>query len=178
MANPYNRSAALIVPPYGAGGGSGDNITSLASGAAGAIGIINAELLSLVTPLADILLPVWKITPGSGATGTISRYLICSEGTPTTPAQWTGNMSPITATNAAALGAMLVYDVAGTQAAFIDSVTVSGSYATYYFREQSLFGFLYNVPRFVSIVVSNGTNLAFNATAGNHSTDIVVDSYA
>jgi hypothetical protein len=178
MANPYSRSSALIVPPYGAGGSVGDNITSLAAGAAGAVGIINAELLSLVTPLADILLPIWRITPGVGATGTIARYLICAEGTSSTPALWTGNMNPITATNATALNAMLQYDVAGTQAALIDSVTVSATYATYYFREQSLFGLLSNIPRFVSVVLFNSTSLALSSTAGNHSTNIVVDSYA
>lgn len=163
--------------PYGASGGLGDNVTNLAAGAASGLGIINAELLGLVTPLGDILLPSWTITPGTGATGTISRYLICAEGTSSTPGLWTGNLNPITTANATALAAMLAYTNSGTLTAFIDSVTVTSSYTTYHFLEKSVYGLFSNIPRFVSVILFNNTNLNLSSTAANHSTTFIVDSY-
>jgi hypothetical protein len=172
MSNPWIRGAPAVWP-HGPGQ-SPDSVTSLPNNQALGLGKLWAENIGLVTPFGDLILPPWKITTGSGGvSGTISRYLIASED----GSLWTGGIDPTSSSDQSALlAAMLAYD--GTNAALIDSITVSAATTAYYFRWRSLQGLLSNVPHYVSILLYNQSGQALNATAGNHTVQYASESYA
>src|SRR5271165_5406213 len=132
MANPYKR-AAPATWPLGPSQ-STDNFSGLASGAAKALGIVSPGTIS--APLANLIIPVWKITLASSPTtgGTISRYLLYSEdGT-----LWPGGLSATsTADQHAALAAAISADAGGGVAgsfqtgALLDVITVQSGTTVY-----------------------------------------------
>ena len=172
MSNPWLRGTPTVWP-HGPGQ-SPDSVTSLPNNQALGRGKLWAENIGLVTPLGDLILPPWKITTGSGGvSGTISRYLIASED----GSLWTGGIDPTSSSDQSTLlSAMLTYD--GTNAALIDSITVSAPTTAYYFRWRSLQGLLSNVPHYISILLYNQSGQALSATAGNHTVQYASESYA
>jgi hypothetical protein len=172
MSNPWVRANPTVWPQ--GPGQSPDHLTALPNGQALGMGKLWAENIGLVSPLGDLILPPWKIRTGAGTvSGTVSRYLILSED----GALWTGGIDPTSSSDQSALlTAMLSYD--GANAALLDSITVSASATTYYFRWRSLQSLLSNLPHYASILVYNQSGQALDATAANFTAQYVSESYA
>jgi hypothetical protein len=153
-----------------------DNLTGLASGQAKGLGRLSAETLGLVTPLADLILPPWTVTTGSGSvSGAISRYLLLSED----GNLWPGGIDPTaTADQSALLAAWLLYDPVAASAALLDALAVTSGSTAYYFRWHSIQGLNGNVARYAAIVVSNNSGQPLSAVATSHSATYATDAYS
>lgn len=181
MANPWTRNTPAVWA-YGAGGASGDNFTSLANGAAKAVGVVQPATLS--APFGDILLPPWKITFASAPTAgnTFTRYLFASEDN-TTPV-WPGGISPTSTADQYSSGTgnfanWLNYDLVAAENMMIDQITLLSSVTTYYTRWRGLRGFFTdgNIPTFITIICYNQSGVALSSTAANHITTYVTETY-
>lgn len=179
MSNPWNRATPAIWP-YGANGGSGDNFSSLPTGQAKCIGVVQPGTLS--APFGDLIIPPWKVTFASApTTGTFfTRYVLFSED----PAGvlWPGGISPTSGSDQSGLlAAWLAYDTGGAGAAvlaLLDQLMLSNSVSTYYTRWHSIRGLIGNVPTYCTILVYNQGGHALAAySTGIHSTTYVSEAY-
>jgi hypothetical protein len=173
MADPWTRTNPPVTWPYGAGGASGDHVTSLANNTVLGLGYLNNS--TLTSPYGDIILPTWKITTGAGSvSGTIQRWLVVGEAT----SMFTGGLDPTSASDlTSALNAYLITDPLAQAAMLLDTINVSAAGTAYYFRWRSLYAFIGNVPTYVGLLIQNLSGVALSTTAGNHITNYVIDSY-
>jgi len=147
--------ASPTVFPYGpaAQGGSPDNITGLAAGQAKVLGSVGIA----ATPLYDVTIAPIQVMTGTGATGTIEAYLVCSE-TPGATGNWEGNVNPTLATDQSSLLPGL------RRVQLVNVITSAGSYKFPEWSVASVLGFM---PMFFTVMIYNNTNAAFNATSTN-----------
>lgn len=173
MSDPWNRTS-LTPWPFAPGGSGGDRITSLANNTTIALGIVSPT--SVNAPVGDILLPIWKLTTGSGSvSGTFTRYIITSEDN----VLWTGGLSPNSPSDqSAALDAYLATDAGAANAMIIDQLTVAAAGTIYYFRERFLYALLGNLPTYTSILVRNQSGQALGSVSSGHSLTYALDNYS
>lgn len=173
MADPWNRTSPTPWP-YAPGGSGGDRVTSLANNTTIALGIVSPVAVN--APVGDILLPVWKVTTGTGSvSGTITRYIITSEDN----VLWTGGLSPTSPSDqSAALDAYLSTDAGAANAMIVDQLTVSAAGTIYYFRERFLYALLGNLATYTCMLLRNQSGQALGAVSSGHSLTYALDNYS
>lgn len=173
MTNPYTRSSYTAFP-NGPGQGT-DNVTSLASGAASALGVIGP---ASPLPAADYLIGPSTVMTGTGpsTTGTLSLYVIVSED----GSHYTGGMSATATTNATALNAWLANASlnAITLRGVVQTILANAANTAYYFDEFNLSQLFTNIPSYWALLLVNNSGAALNATATNHVFGYRADTYS
>ena len=158
--------------PWGPGGGSGDNVSSLANNTVRGLGTISPS--PVTSPASDWVVGPIKIRTGTSpsAGGTIEMHLVVS----TDGSIFTGGVNPaVGADQATAWAAAIAADPSLT-ATQILTVTATSN-ADYYFREFSVVGVLGYVPDYWSLLIFNKSGAALNATAGNHDAHYRAETY-
>jgi|GEM_PF-2686606 len=162
MSNPFTRGS-LTTFPDGPGQVT-DNLTALPSNTARGLGAV--QLVTTGAPAADCVIAPIQIKSGTGVSGTGNcfLYIICSEDNTI----WDAEVSPSSAS-----------DQSGVvpTARLIQQMSVNTDATSYAFNEFSVWSRLGFIPTWFTVVISNQSGAALDATSGNFSAKYAVDSY-